>query len=152
MAKWLVKSEPNTYSIDDLRREKSTIWDGVRNYQARNFMREMKVGEAVFIYHSVSEPIGIVGLARVCEGAAPDPTQFDKKSRYFDSAATQQAPRWYCPRLEFVKKFRQIVPLQRIKSSTGLENMVLLRPGSRLSVQPVAEKEYAIIIKLSESN
>lgn len=150
MAKWLVKSEPGNYSIDDMKRDRVTYWDGVRNYQARNFLKEMKKGDELLFYHSVVDPIGIHGLCKVKNTAAPDPTQFEKKSQYYDPKATKENPRWFCPDVQFVKKFKNPLTLSELREVKGLEKMELLRKGSRLSVQPVSEKEYKIILKLAE--
>ena len=150
MATWLVKTEPSTYSIDDFAREKITYWDGVRNYQARNFLREMKKGEKVLVYHSNAKPPSIVGLAIVDSDAEPDPTQFDKKSKYFDPKATAEEPRWFCPKLRFEKKFSSPLGLDQLREESSLEGMVLLQRGSRLSVQPVKAKEFQRITKLAQ--
>ncbi len=146
MAFWLVKSESNKYGIDDLKRDGYTFWGGVRNYQARNFLRSMRKGELVLYYHSVVEPVGIVGIARVKKEAYPDPTQFDKKSEYFEPAASKEEPRWFCPDLEFVEKFSEIIPLREIRGMKNLEGMVLLQKMSRLSVQPVSDKHFNILV------
>ena len=145
MAFWLVKSESNKYGIDDLKRDGFTFWGGVRNYQARNYLRSMKKGDLVLYYHSVVDPVGVVGLAKVKKDAFPDPTQFDKKSEYFEPAATKENPRWFCPELEFVEKFSNIIPLKELRGMKNLEGMVLLQKMSRLSVQPVSDKHFKII-------
>lgn len=147
MAYWLVKTEPTTYSIDDLKRDKKTHWHGVRNYQARNFLQKMEVGDTVLFYHSVVEPVGVVGIATVVKRAYPDPSQFEKKSEYFDPAARPDKPRWFCPDLGFKRKFAGTVSLKSLRELPGLSKMVLLQKGSRLSVQPVTEKEFEIIMK-----
>ncbi|MBM4374710.1 MAG: EVE domain-containing protein [Deltaproteobacteria bacterium] len=135
---WLVKSEPHVYSIDALARDGKTAWTGVRNYQARNFMRDdMKVGELVLFYHSSSEPPGVAGLARVASEAYPDPTQFDRASEYHDPAATLTEPRWMLVELAFVERFARYVSLAELKESADLEGMLVLQRGQRLSVQPV---------------
>lgn len=148
MSFWLVKTEPDVYSIDDLKRDKVTHWHGVRNYQARNFLRAMKKGEEVLVYHSNAEPPGIVGIATVAREAYPDPSQFEKKSEYFDPKASKENPRWFCPELKFKRKFKQIIPLDELRKIPALKGMVLLQRGSRLSVQPVSEKEWAVIVEL----
>ena len=150
MAYWLVKSEINVYSIDDLKRDGHTFWGGVRNYQARNYLRDMRKGELVLYYHSVVDPIGIVGLAKVKKEAFPDPTQFDKNSEYFDEKATKEAPRWFCPELEFVKKYKNLIAPSELRKISGLKGMALLQKRSRLSVQPVTDKEFEIIMGLAE--
>ncbi len=146
MAYWLVKSESGNYSIGDLERDRVTFWGGVRNYQARNFLRQMKKGEQVLFYHSVTEPVGVVGICRVKKEAYPDPTQFDSKSQYFDAAASPEEPRWFCPDVEFVERFAQVLPLTDIRTLRGLADMELLRRGSRLSVQVASLKHFEIIV------
>lgn len=148
MQYWLMKTEPESFSIDDLKRLKKDAWSGVRNYQARNFMKEMKVGDAVLFYHSSTTPPGVAGLAKVVALAHPDETQFDKKSPYYDPKATKAKPIWYCVDVGYVQKFQKLIPLEKLRAVKALKNMVLLERGSRLSVQPVTEKEYATIIKL----
>lgn len=148
MQYWLMKTEPESFSIDDLKRLKKDAWSGVRNYQARNFMKEMKVGDAVLFYHSSTTPPGVAGLAKVVALAHPDETQFDKKSPYYDPKATKAKPIWYCVDVGYVQKFQKLIPLEKLRAVKALKNMVLLERGSRLSVQPVTKKEYAAIIKL----
>lgn len=146
---WLMKSEPTSYSIDDLKRDKSTLWEGVRNYQARNFMmKEMKVGDDVLFYHSNAEPPAVVGIAEVSGPPAPDPTQFDASDSHYDPKATPGDPIWHCVRVKFKQKFVREVALPELREQKALQNMVLLRKGSRLSVQPVTEKEFKLISKL----
>jgi predicted RNA-binding protein with PUA-like domain len=132
MKYWLMKSEPGAYSIDDLRRDKTTRWDGVRNYQARNFMREMSVGDKVLFYASNANPSGVSGIAEVSAEAKPEPKE-----------AT-----WSIVDLRFVERFPNVVPLETLKNTRGLENMVVTKKGSRLSVQPVAKGEFDIVVKL----
>ena len=145
---WLMKSEPDVFSIRDLEKKKTSSWDGVRNYQARNLMRdEMKVGDVVLFYHSSVSPPGVAGIARVCRQAHPDPTAWDPKSPYHDPKSTRQAPRWFMVDVEFVEKFPQLVPLPLLRETKGLENMVLLN-RSRLSVQPVTRREFDIIVRM----
>lgn len=142
---WLMKSEPGSYSIDDLRRDGSTAWEGVRNYQARNFMRdEMRVGDGVLFYHSNASPPGVAGIARVVREGYPDPTARDPDSRYFDEKASEEDPRWFMVEIEFVEKFDELVPLQSLADVAGLEEMLLNRK-SRLSVQPVTDEEFRIV-------
>ncbi len=148
MRYWLMKTEPESFSIDDLKRLKKDAWSGVRNYQARNFMKEMKVGDKVLFYHSSVTPPGVAGLAKVVAAAHPDETQFEKKSPYFDSKATRAKPIWYCVDVGFVKKFSRLIPLEELRGVKALKRMVLLERGSRLSVQPVTEKEFEAIITL----
>jgi len=148
MGWWLVKTEPDVYSIDDLARDTSTLWTGVRNYQARNFLRQMKRGERVLVYHSNAEPSGVVGVATVRRESAPDPTQFDRSSEYFDPKATEESPRWFCPDLKFSKKFPAMVSLDALRKSKVLEGLLLLQRGSRLSVIPVSERHFEAIVTL----
>ena len=148
-----MKSEPDVYSIDNLAKDTTTPWEGVRNYQARNFMmNEMSPGDEVLFYHSNAEPPGVAGLAKVCGKAAPDQTQFDKRSEVFDPKATQEKPRWFCVEVKFVKKFKNLVSLSSIKSSKALVKMVLVQKGSRLSIQPVTAVEFEIIKKMADSD
>ena len=148
---WLMKSEPDAYSIDDLAREKNktTCWDGVRNYQARNLMRDdMKKGDLVLFYHSSTKPPGVAGVARVVRESYPDHTAQDKKSKYYDEKSTADNPRWFMVDIKLVKKFKRLIPLDELKSLKALDGMVLLQKGSRLSVQPVTKKQYETILKL----
>lgn len=146
---WLMKSEPEVFSIDDLKKKKKSGWDGVRNYQARNYMRDdMKLGDLVLFYHSSCEIPGVAGLARVSKTSHPDPGQFDAKSEYYDPKATKDVPRWFMVEVEFVEKFDNIVTLATLKSTKGLENMPVVQKGSRLSINPVSEKEFKIITSL----
>jgi predicted RNA-binding protein with PUA-like domain len=145
MSSWLVKTEPDVYSIDDLARDKVTDWTCVRNYQARNLLVEMKVGDDVLIYHSNAEPSGIVGLARVAREARPDKTQFDPKSDYFDPKATRESPRWFCPDLKFVRKFPRQIPLDELRKCKALDGFALLQRGTRLSVIPVSPHHAKVI-------
>ncbi len=146
---WLTKSEPGDYSIDDLARDRRTPWTGVRNYKARNYMRdEMKVGDPILFYHSNADPSGVVGVARVASQAYPDPLQFDAKSRYYDERATRDEPRWWLVDVGFVEKLPRIVSLAEIKEKPALREMVLVKQ-SRLSVQPVRKAELEAILELS---
>ena len=146
---WLMKSEPSTYSIDDLKRDKSTLWEGVRNYQARNFMmREMKIGDEALFYHSNADPPAAVGVAVIGGLAEPDPTQFDAGDSHYDPKATPASPIWYCVRVKFKQKFACQVTLSEMRARKGLQGMMLLRKGSRLSIQPVTEKEFKFISEL----
>lgn len=150
---WLMKSEPSAYSIDDLKKDKSTLWEGVRNYQARNFMMKgMKVGDEALFYHSSAEPPSVVGVAEVISLAEPDPTQFDSSDSHYDPKATLADPIWYCVRVKFKEKFARAIPLPELRDRKELTNMVLLQRGSRLSVQPVTEKEFQVVTNLAESN
>jgi len=144
---WLMKSEPGAYSIDDLERDSSTLWDGVRNYKARNNMRAMKVGDEVLYYHSNANPPGVVGIARVCREAYPDPTQFDRGSKYFDGKSTRADPRWWLVDIEFVARLPRLVSLEDVKSDPALAAMELVRYG-RLSVQAVTREEFARVKRM----
>jgi predicted RNA-binding protein with PUA-like domain len=150
---WLVKSEPETFSIDDLAHapRQTTCWDGVRNYQARNYLREMVVGDQVLFYHSNADPPSVVGSAEVVRAAYPDDTQFDKRSHHYDATSTVDQPRWDMVDLKYRKKFPRSVPLDRLKQEPKLKGMMLLRKGSRLSVQPVSPAEWTWILKLAGS-
>jgi predicted RNA-binding protein with PUA-like domain len=149
MACWLVKTEPTTYSIDHLASEKVTPWDGVRNYQARNYLRAMQPGDQVLIYHSVTDPIGVAGVGKVKKVAYPDPTQFEKRSQYYDEGATKEEPRWFCPDLGFVRRFDSVIDLKSLKKVPGLAKLELLKKGSRLSVMPVSDQEFNIILEMA---
>ncbi len=146
---WLMKCEPGVYSIDDLKRDGTTSWEGVRNYQARNLMRdEMKVGDGVLFYASNADPSGVTGLAEIAREAYPDPFALKKGHKYYDEASTKESPIWYMVDIGFVERFPAIVSLETLKSTTGLESMVVTRKGSRLSVQPVTKPEYDIVVRL----
>lgn len=147
---WLVKSEPEAFSWDDLLKspKKTTFWDGVRNYQARNTMRDlMKRGDRVFFYHSSADPTGIAGICEVVREGYPDHTAFDPNDMHYDPKSTKEAPTWYMVDLKAVVPFAQILTLAELKALKGLEQMVLLQRGSRLSVQPVTAKEWETVCK-----
>ncbi len=146
---WLMKTEPNTYSIDDLEREGRTHWEGVRNYQARNLMREMQLGDRVLFYHSSANPPGVVGEARVVREAYPDHFAQQPDSPYFDEKASAEDPRWYMVDVEFVRKLPGFVSLETLKGAPGLEDMIVTQ-RSRLSVQPVTRDEFYIVCALGE--
>ena len=148
---WLVKSEPDAYSIDDLERDGQAEWDGVRNYQARNFMRDdMTVGDLVLFYHSNAKPPGVTGVAKVATEAYPDPTQFDPKSKYHDPKATEEAPRWHLVDLSFVEKFDAVLGLDVLKEhADDLEGMMVIKRGIRFSVQPVEKEHFRKVLKLA---
>lgn len=148
MAYWLLKSEPGTYSIDDLERDGTTHWDGVRNYQARNNLREMAVGDRVFFYHSNASPPAVVGICEVVKEAYPDHTAWDPESDYYDERSTPDDPVWYMPDVRFVERLPRPVSLKEIKEAPGLEDMVLVN-RSRLSVQPVTAEEWKRIVELA---
>lgn len=148
---WLMKSEPDVYSIEHLKKDKTTWWECVRNYQARNFMqKDMQIGDLVLFYHSSAEPSGIAGLARVSKTAEPDATQFDKKSEYYDPKASKEKPIWFCVQVEFVKKFKEIISLDQLRNEKSLAQMQVLKRGQRLSIQPVTASEFNQIEKLSQ--
>ncbi|ERP91980.1 thymocyte nuclear protein 1 [Marinobacter sp. ES-1] len=152
MSKWLVKTEPSECSIDDFAHAPDTAipWDGVRNYQARNFLREMAEGDEVFIYHSSCKHIGIAGIVRVTRSAYPDPKQFDTSSPYHDPKSTPDNPRWQAVDMQFVRKLPKLISLDRLKNLRGLEQLPLVRKGNRLSVMPVSEVEWQLIIQLAD--
>jgi predicted RNA-binding protein with PUA-like domain len=146
---WLMKTEPDVYSIDDLARERRGRWEGVRNYQARNHLRAMKAGDLALFYHSSTTPPGVAGLSRVCAEAETDPTQFDPSSPYHDPKSTREAPRWSLVHVEFVEKFRELVTLEQLKSDRALAEMLVTRRGMRLSVQPVEAKHFRRVLELA---
>lgn len=149
MKYWLMKSEPYVFSIDDLKEKKTTMWDGVRNYQARNFMmNDMEKGDQVLFYHSNSKPPGVAGLATVSKKAQPDITAFDKESEYYDAKSTKEKPRWFCVEVKFNKKFKNYVSLEAIKEKKTLSDMKVVQKGMRLSIQPVTKKEFDQICKM----
>lgn len=145
---WLMKSEPDVFSIDQLIKDKKTWWTGVRNYQARNFMQSMKVGDQVLFYHSSADPSGVAGIAEVSKSAEPDSTQFEKKSDYFEPKATKEKPMWFCVEVKPVKKFKNFIPLDRLRDEKALADMLVLKKGQRLSIQPVTEKEFLTVSKM----
>lgn len=145
---WLLKSEPESYGIDHLKRDKVEPWTGVRNYQARNNMKAMAVGDLCLFYHSSTAVKGVFGVAKVARKAYPDPTQFDKKSHYFDPKAAKEKPIWYCVDVRFVKKFKEPITLFEIKLDPKLKGMLAGQRGSRLSVQPVGPKHFNYIAKV----
>jgi predicted RNA-binding protein with PUA-like domain len=151
MAAWLMKSEPAEFSIDDLVREKTVPWFGVRNYLARNYMRDqMQVGDEVLFYHSSCPEPGIAGLARVSTCAYPDETQFDNKSKYYDPKATRETPRWMLVDVKLVMKTR-LLSLEELRGCKGLEDLIILQRGNRLSITPVAPAHLKIILKLLDA-
>jgi Uncharacterized conserved protein len=146
---WLMKSEPDTFSIDDLKRKRREAWDGVRNYQARNYMRDgMRPGDRVFFYHSNCATPGIVGIASVASVAYPDPSQFDPHSKYFDPGSSRDNPRWMLVDVKFVRKLARTISLDELKGHDALAGMALLRKGNRLSVMPVDATEWHYILAL----
>jgi predicted RNA-binding protein with PUA-like domain len=147
---WLMKTEPNVFSIDDLQRLGKSAWDGVRNFRARNYMKkEMAVGDLVLFYHSSVDPPGVAGLARVASESYADPTQFDPASQYHDPKSRREAPRWWLVDLEFVAKAPEFVPLGRLRQEPSLAAMPLLKRGMRLSVQAVEVQHFARVLELA---
>ena len=146
---WLMKCEPSAYSIEALERDGRTGWEGVRNYQARNFMRDqMQVGDGVLFYASNADPSGVTGLASIVKAGYPDPFAFRKGHTYFDEDSDPAAPTWYTVDVGFVERFPAVVPLETLKATRGLEKMVVVQKGSRLSIQPVTRAEYDIVCRL----
>ena len=143
-----MKTEPDVFSIDHLKKQKTTLWEGVRNYQARNHMTSMKVGDGVLFYHSSCEVPGVAGLAIVSRPAKPDSTQFDKKSEDFEKRATKEKPVWFCVEVEFVEKFAKAYSLEQIRRDSALAEMLVIRKGQRLSVQPVSQIDFNHICKV----
>jgi predicted RNA-binding protein with PUA-like domain len=149
MPHWLMKSEPDVFSIDDLKRKKREVWDGVRNYQARNYMRSMQVGDDVLFYHSSCAVPGIVGIARIRREAFADPTQFNPDSDYFDAGSKPDDPRWSAVEVEFVRKLQNPLPLELLKTLPELSEFALVKRGNRLSVMPVSEEQWRAIETLA---
>ena len=140
---WLMKSEPDAYSIKDLRNEKETLWDGIRNYQARNFMRSMKVGDQAFFYHSNTKPPGIVGLMEIIQTDLIDPYQFDESSKYFDEKSNKESPRWDCVKTKYICEFKNMITLKELSQTYTSDELTLVRKGNRLSIMPI-KKDIAI--------
>ncbi len=150
---WLMKTEPSVYSIDDLAKEpkQTTCWDGVRNYQARNFMRDdMQIGDRVLLYHSNAKPAAVVGVAKIVRESYPDHTSWDPNDSHFDPKSTSEKPRWFMVDIQLEQTFASPIPLDELRPVKALEGMELLRKGSRLSVQPVRKREFDAILKLAE--
>jgi predicted RNA-binding protein with PUA-like domain len=146
---WLLKSDPETFGWKHLEKSpgKKTIWDGVRNYQARNLMRDgMSVGDLALFYHSQAEPPAVMGIVRITKTGIADPTQFDRKSKYYDDGSSPEDPRWITVEIRLERALPKPVPLPLLRETKGLEGMVLLKRGSRLSVQPVTDKEWKIVL------
>ncbi len=144
---WLMKSEPDAYSIDSLKNDDVTLWDGIRNYQARNFMRIMKKGDKVFFYHSNCKPPGIVGLMEVVDTNIVDPTQFDKQSKYFDSKSQPNNPRWDCVKVKFISKSTKILSLPELKILFSEDELLVVKKGNRLSILPVRNHVAKLILE-----
>jgi len=152
MKYWLMKSEPSAFSIDDLKKAGSEHWDGIRNYQARNYMRDdMKVGDRVLFYHSSTEVPGVVGTATVSREAYPDHTAFDPESRYFDPKSSPDNPRWMMVDLTYESSFGQPVTLAEIRGMPKLKDMLVIRKGQRLSIQPVTKAEFETVLKFARA-
>lgn len=146
-----MKNEVEDYSIDDLKKEKRTLWTGVRNYQARNFMRdEMSDGDLAIFYHSNAEPSGAAGIMKIRGEAQADPTQFEKRSKYFDEKATKEKPRWFLREVEFQEKLDRLVSIQEMREIKDCQKMLTLQKGSRLSITPLQKKEWDAILKASK--
>ncbi len=151
MKYWLMKTEPSTFGLEDLKRApgQTTCWDGVRNFQARNMLRdEMRKGDHAFLYHSSCEPPGVAGLARVVRAGFPDPSQFNPRDPHFDPASPREEPRWYAVGLQATRRLARFVPLDELRAEPGLSGMALLRRGNRLSVLPVSAAEWKIVLRL----
>ncbi|HEY6509568.1 MAG TPA: EVE domain-containing protein [Vicinamibacterales bacterium] len=148
---WLMKCEPEAYTIDDLKRDGRTSWEGVRNYQARNFMRDdMQEGDGVLFYASNADPSGVTGVAVIVRAGYPDHTAWHKGHKYFDADTTKDTPTWFMVDIGFVDRFPDVVSLDTLKGTKGLEQMVVTRKGSRLSVQPVTKSEFEIVVRLGK--
>ena len=148
MAHWLMKSEPDVYGIEHLQREGTTLWDGIRNYQARNFMRSMAIGDRAFFYHSNAKPPGIVGLMEVIETGLTDPSQFDCSNKYFDPRSKPDAPRWDCVRLRYVGRFAGLLSLDSLREQFSVEELPVVRNGNRLSILPVPDASAQRLLEL----
>lgn len=150
MHHWLIKSEPDVFGIDHLAAVKREPWSGVRNYQARNYMwKDMKAGDLALFYHSNAKPPGVTGIARVVGEAYPDPTQFDKKSEYYDAKSTREKPRWWLRDFEFISKFQEMITLEALKADSLLSEMLVCQRGTRLSITPVEAVHYKRVCKLA---
>ncbi|MTJ08574.1 EVE domain-containing protein [Anabaena sp. UHCC 0204] len=148
---WLMKSEPSVYSITDLQQQGKTIWDGVRNYQARNFLRQMQIGDLAFFYHSNAEPPGIFGLMRIVETGIADPTQFDINSKYYDAKSTPESPRWQTVKVEFVEVFNNPLSLSTLKAKFSDDELLVVKKGNRLSITPVIESVGRRILEIGRN-
>lgn len=147
-----MKSEPDVYSIEDLKAKSPAMWEGCRNYTVRNMFRDLfQVGDLAFFYNSNSDPSGVAGIMKVSGLAYPDPTQFDPNSTYYDVKSPLDNPRWLCVDVEFVEQFPRVVPLSQLRSTPGLEEMMVTKRGQRLSVMPVSEDEWKIVLELAAS-
>jgi predicted RNA-binding protein with PUA-like domain len=151
VANWLMKTEPDVFGIDDLARKRVEHWDGVRSFQARNHMRSMKADDRVLFYHSSADPPGVAGLARVCREAYPDFTAWNPKSKYYDPKSTAESPRWFMVDVEFVEKFPHFISLEELRQTKRLADMLVLRRGMRLSVQPVTDREFELVCRIGRA-
>ena len=149
---WLMKSEPDAYSIKDLRNEKETLWDGIRNYQARNFMRSMKVGDQAFFYHSNTKPPGIVGLMEIIQTNLIDPYQFDESSKYFDEKSNKDSPRWDCVKTKYICEFKNMITLKELSQTYTSDELTLVRKGNRLSIMPIKKDIAMELLKKLTNN
>ena len=153
MKYWLIKSEPDAFSIDDMEKAGTEPWDGIRNYQARNFMRdEMQIDDLVLFYHSNTKPPSVVGLVKVASRPYPDYTAWDEKAKYFDPKSSEENPRWMMVDFTFLEKFTKGVSLDEIKKEDALEEMLIRRKGSRLSITPVEKKHFHHLLQMSKSS
>ena len=151
MQYWLMKSEPDVYSIDDLERDRNEIWDGVRNYQARNFLKSMAVGDMAFFYHSNTKPPGIAGLMKISEKMVVDPTQFDQTSKYYDPKSTPEAPRWHTVTVTYIETFGHYISLDELKQHFAPDALQVVKRGNRLSVMPITDDVAKHILTLAKS-
>ena len=151
MQYWLLKSEPESFGIDHLKRARTTVWDGVRNYQARNYLRTADVDDLAFFYHSNVQPPGIAGLCRITATNVEDPTQFDPDSKYFDPKSTRAVPRWQTVKVRFVEKFPTYVAIDTLRDAFAEDDLMILQKGSRLSVTPVTRKSAERILKMARA-
>ncbi len=149
MAHWLLKSEPNAFSIDDLKKVKTTIWDGVRNFQARNYLLAASVGDLGFFYHSNAKPPGIVGLCTIVGINIVDPTQFERESHYYDPTSSRANPRWHTIKVKFTEKFPNYLPLDELREAFSGDELIIVRKGSRLSVTPVADDTATRLLEMA---
>ena len=149
---WLMKSEPDAYSIKDLQNEEETLWDGIRNYQARNFMRSMEIGDQAFFYHSNTKPPGIVGLMEIIETNLIDPYQFDEKSKYYDGKSKKNKPRWDCVKTRYICEFKNMLTLKELSETYTSEELTLVRRGNRLSIMPVKNDIAIELLKKLKRN
>jgi predicted RNA-binding protein with PUA-like domain len=149
MSYWLMKSEPDVFGIDRLQEEQTTLWDGVRNYQARNFLKSMQVGDRAFFYHSNTNPPGIVGLMEITESMVVDPSQFDGEGEYFDPKATLENPRWHTVRVQYAQTFDRVLSLSELREAFTSEELLVVKQGNRLSVLPVLDEVADRILQMA---